>query len=172
MSTYGTVTQLAKMLDNMLVWLDKADEHATKKSFDANTLLAARLAPDQYPLVRQLQAATDAAKFAAARLAGKEAPKHPDTEQTIAEIRIRVRAVVEFIRSFKEADFVGGESRMVPLSFMPGKGLTGADYLDEMAVPNFYFHAITAYAILRANGVDVGKAVFIGSLNLKDVPAT
>ena len=169
MSTYSTIQQLEKMLENMLGWLDRASDHAKAKNFEVDGLLVARLAPDQYTLVRQVQAACDAAKFAAARLAGKEAPKHPDTEKTVDELRTRVRAVVEYMKGFKESDFAGGEARMVAISFMPGKGLLGVDYLDEFAVPNFYFHATTAYSILRHNGVDLGKSNYMGAWRLKDI---
>src|SRR5262249_14770421 len=139
-----------------------------KKSFDPDTLLAARLAPDQYALVRQIQAACDSAKFAAARLSNKEAPRHPDTEQTMDQIRQRIRAVVAYLDTFTEADFAGAEARDIELSFMPGKVVTGADYLREMAAPNFYFHVCMAYAILRHNGVDLGKADYLGGLTMRD----
>jgi hypothetical protein len=167
MSIYESIAQMNKMLKNLDGWIEIASAHAQKKGFDANVFAQARLAPDQYPFVRQVQSACDAAKFAAARLSGKEAPKHPDTEQTIEELRARVRACTSFLDTFKAADFAGGEERGVDLTFMPGKYLEGSDYLNELAVPNFYFHATTAYAILRHNGVDLGKANFIGSLNLK-----
>lgn len=169
MSLYeASIPQLKKMLNNADKWLDAAVAHAAKKSFDPAVLLTARLAPDQYPLTRQIQAFCDAAKFAAARLTGKEAPKHPDTETTLDELHARIRAVVAYLDTFTAEDFVGSKDRKVELSFMPGKVLSAADYLNEMALPNFYFHATTAYAILRHNGVPVGKMDFIGSLNLQD----
>jgi hypothetical protein len=169
MSLYqASVPQLKKMLNNLDKWLDAAVAHATKKSFDPAVLLTARLAPDQYPLTRQIQSCCDGAKFTAARLAGKEAPKHPDTETTLDEIRARIRSTVEFLDTVTEADFADAKERMITLPFMPGKALSAADYLNEMALPNFYFHLTTAYAILRHNGVDVGKIAFIGSLNLRD----
>ena len=170
MSLYeSSVPQLKKMLANLDAWLAKGEAYAQKKAFDPNVLLGARLAPDQYPLTRQIQAACDAAKFAVARLSAKEAPKHPDTETTMAELHARIQSVIAFIGTVPAADFAGAETRKVPLSFMPGKGLSGPDYLFEMALPNFYFHATTAYAILRHSGVDVGKMDFIGSINLLDV---
>ena len=169
MSLYqASVPQLKKMLNNLDKWLDAAVAHAAKKSFEPAVLLEARLAPDQYPLTRQIQACCDGAKFAAARLAGKEAPKHPDTETTLDELRARIRSVVEYLDTFTEADFAESKERMIALPFMPGKVLTSGDYLNEMALPNFYFHATTAFAILRHNGVDVGKIAFLGSLNLRD----
>ena len=178
MSLYqASVPQLKKMLNNLDKWLDAAVAHAAKKSFDPAVLLEARLAPDQYPLTRQIQACCDGAKFTAARLAGKEAPKHPDTETTLDELRARIRSVVEYLDTFTEADFesprtgteaIGGKMNWVTLPFMPGKKLSAGDYLNEMALPNFYFHATTAFAILRHNGVDIGKIAFLGSLNLQD----
>ncbi|MEZ4296979.1 MAG: DUF1993 domain-containing protein [Polyangiaceae bacterium] len=167
----NTFSQAQKMLQNLDRWLTKAEEHAAAKKFDPSVLIQARLAPDQYPLVRQVQAACDAAKFLAARLAGKTAPAHPDTETTFAELHTRIRAVMEYIGGFSAEDFKGGEERTVPLGFMPGKGLVGSDYMVEMALPNFYFHTCMAYAILRHNGVELGKIDYIGSLNLIDVPA-
>jgi uncharacterized protein len=169
MSLYqASVPQLKKMLNNLDKWLDAAVAHAAKKSFEPAVLLTARLAPDQYSLTRQIQACCDGAKFTAARLAGKEAPKHPDTETTLEELRARIRSTLEFLDTVTEADFAGAKERVITLPFMPGKALTAADYLNEMALPNFYFHLTTAFAILRHNGVDVGKTAFIGSLNLRD----
>jgi hypothetical protein len=169
MSLYeASIPQLKKMLNNLDKWLEVAVAHATKKSFDPSVLLAARLAPDQYPLTRQIQSCCDGAKFAAARLTGKEAPKHPDTETTLDELHARIRSVVAYLDTFTEADFADAKGRIIELPFMPGKTLTAGDYLNEMALPNFYFHVTTAYAILRHNGVDLGKMNFIGSLNLHD----
>ncbi|NUP08479.1 MAG: DUF1993 domain-containing protein [Polyangiaceae bacterium] len=169
MSLYAaSVPQLTKMLKGLSACIDKAVAHATAKGFDPAVFTTARLAPDQYPLTRQVQAACDAAKFAAARLTGKTAPSHPDTETTIPELKARIDSVVEYLAGFSEKDFEGAKDRMISLPFFQGKAITSADYLNEMALPNFYFHVTTAYAILRHNGVDLGKRDFIGSLNLKD----
>lgn len=164
----STVHQARKMLQNLDRWLTAGEESAKKRSFDPAVLLAARLAPDQYPLTRQVQAACDAAKFLAARLGGKTPPSHPDTEQTIEELHARIRTVVEYLDTFTPADFEGADSRTVPLPFAKGKAMKGADYAVEMALPNFYFHITTAYAILRHNGVPLGKIDYIGSLNMFD----
>ncbi len=171
MSLYeSSVPQFTKMLENLSKWVDTAVAYAETKKFDPNTLLQARLAPDQYPLVRQIQAACDAAKFGAARLSGKEAPKHPDTETTIDEIKARLASCIEFLKTVTAADFAGADKVMIKLPFFPpGKGCAGPDYLVEMTTPNFYFHVTTAYAILRHNGVNLGKMDYIGSLNFKDV---
>jgi uncharacterized protein len=165
---HSSVLQLKKMLLHLDAWLDKAVVYANAKAFDPVVLVGARLAPDQYPLARQVQSACDTAKFAAARLAGKEAPKHPDTEQTIAELRARIQTTTGYLGTFKPTDFDGAESRLVALPYLEGKVLTGDDYLMEQVLPNFYFHVTTAYAILRHNGVGVGKRDFIGSLSARD----
>jgi hypothetical protein len=154
------------MLANLDQWIETAVAFAQKKSFDPNVLLTLRLAPDQYAFVRQVQSACDAAKFTAARLAAKEPPKHPDTEQTLDELRARIRAVLAYLDTYKAEDFAGAEGRRVALAYMEGKGMTGADYLNEMSIPNFYFHVSHAYAILRHNGIDLGKMAYLGSLNL------
>jgi hypothetical protein len=166
---HANVVQMTKMLKNLDRWLDKAEAHAKAKSFDPTTLLQARLAPDMFPLVRQIQAACDGGKQLAARLAGKEPPKHPDTEQTFPEIRARVRTVLEYLATFSASDFASADSRVIPLGFMPGKGLAAGDFMREMNLPNTYFHLCMTYAILRHNGVDLGKMDFLSSLNLRDI---
>jgi len=165
---HRTVVQLTKMLNNLSAWLEEGVEYAQKRSFDPTRLLEARLAPDMYPLMQQIQAACDGAKFLAARLSGKEPPNHPDTEKTLDEIRARLKTVIEYCSSFKESDFEGWEGRKVPLSFIPGKGCTTSVFLTSMNVPNTYFHLTMAYAILRHNGVELGKMDYIGSLPTKD----
>src|SRR5688500_7819553 len=157
------------MLDNVDAWLDRAEEHAKKRGYSAEVLLQARLAPDQFPLLRQIQAACDQAKAAAARLAGKEPPVHADEEKTLAEIRARIAKLREYLGTLGAKDFEGADARVISPNFLPGKGLIAADYLRELAVPNFYFHVTTAYAILRHNGVEVGKNHFIGGLTLRDL---
>jgi hypothetical protein len=166
---HSTVVQFTKMLRNLDRWLDEAVDFAKAKKIDPSVLLEARLAPDAFPLIAQIQAACDGAKFAAARFAGKDPPKHPDTEKTHEEIRARIQTVLTYLGSFQESDFDGAEKRMVPLGFMPGKAVTTTDFLHEMNTPNTYFHLTMAYAILRHNGVPLGKTAFIGSLNLKDL---
>ncbi|MDB4945125.1 MAG: hypothetical protein JWP97_4659 [Labilithrix sp.] len=165
----GTVPQTLKTLKSMEAWLTKAEAHAAARKFDANTLLQARLAPDQLPLVRQFQIACDTAKFLASRVSGKEAPKNADTEVTFADVRARIAATIAYLEGFTDADFATSKDRIVPLTFMPGKGLTAANYANEFAMPNFYFHAVTAYAILRHNGVELGKSDYYSSMSLVDV---
>jgi hypothetical protein len=168
MNLYDVIPQYAKMLGNLERCLDKAGEHAAAKKFEADTLVQARLAPDMYPLARQVQAACDTAKFSAAYLSGKEAPAHPDTEKTIAELKARIASCRAFLETIKESDVAGGEERKVAPKFLQGKWLRGEHHLVQMALPNFYFHVTTAYDILRHNGVDIGKRDFIGSLPLRD----
>ena len=158
-----TMDQLAKTLEGLDHCIEKAVAFAETKKFAPEVLLTLRLAPDMYNLTRQIQAACDAAKFAAARASGKEAPKHPDGDATIPELRQRIAAVVAYLKGFEEKDFAGAETRKVPLGFMPGKGLLADHYLTQMAVPNFYFHVVTAYDILRHNGVEIGKRDFLGN---------
>jgi hypothetical protein len=165
--TYSSIVQFKKMLGNLDGWLAKAAAHAKARKFDVNVLLQQRLAPDQYPLVRQVQSACDNAKFAASRLTGKEAPKHPDTETTVEELHARIQSVVAHLGTYTAKDFEGAETRAVSLPFLEGKTIKGSDYLVEMASPNFYFHAVHAYAILRHNGVELGKMDYIGALTLQ-----
>jgi hypothetical protein len=166
---HANVVQYTKMLKNLDSWLEKAKAFAEKKNIDTSVLLQSRLAPDMLPLMFQCQSACDGVKFFAARLSGKEAPKHPDTETTLDQIRTRIGAVIEYCKGFKESDFAGADERKVPLGFMPGKGLVGRDFINEMNVPNTYFHFVTAYAILRHSGVELGKQDYLGSLNIIDL---
>jgi len=167
MSLYqSTIPQFKIMLGQIVKWLDAGVLFAEAKKFDIDVLLSSRLAPDQYPLLRQIQSACDAAKSTAARLTGQEPPKHPDTETTLVEIRARIAKVLEYLDTFKAADFAGAEERKIVLPFIPDKYLLGADYVTELQLPNFYFHVAHAYAILRHNGVKLGKMDYIGQLTL------
>ncbi|HEY3235102.1 MAG TPA: DUF1993 domain-containing protein [Polyangiaceae bacterium] len=163
-----TVPQFKQMLVNLDSWLGKAVAYADSKKFDPNTLLNARLAPDQFAFARQVQSTCDQAKFTVARLTGKEAPSHPDTEQTIDQLRARVGAVISYLDTFQPNDFNGADERPIELPRTDNKVMLGRDYLIQRQLPNFYFHATTTYAILRHNGVDLGKRDFIGSLNIRD----
>lgn len=160
----ATVPVFTKLLGNVDRWLDKVAAHADAKKFDPEILIHARLVPDQYPFVRQIQAACDQAKFTCAKMTGKEAPSHPDTEKTSAELRQRARTVVEYLGTFKREDFNGCEDRLCSHTWMGGKQMRAGDYLDHLALPNFHFHMTTAYSILRHNGVDLGKSDYIVEL--------
>lgn len=168
MSLYEiTIPQFKNTLTQVERWLDAAIAYAATRNFDANTLLSARLAPDQYPLVRQIQSVCDTAKFTPARLTGKEPPKHPDTEQTIDELRARIHAVLEYLEGYNAAEFAGLETKKVELPFLKGKHVLGAAYVSQLQLPNFYFHATVAYSILRHNGVPLGKTDFIGHIDVQ-----
>ena len=149
------------MLRNMRAWLDKA---ASEK--DAAVLVEARLAEDMKPLTAQFQFASDSAKNAIARLAGITPPVMEDTETTFAELAERCEKTIAFIESIDPAELDGAEDREVVMKFPNGMGYRwkGADYLRDFALPNFYFHATTAYAILRAQGVSLGKPDFLQHL--------
>lgn len=164
---YAHLVVLPKLLGNLEKWLDKAEAHAKARSFDVNVLLGARFAPDMLPLVSQIRIACDWAKFGYARLAGKEPPVHADGEQTLPELRARIRSVLSYIATFQESDFEGAEHRVVPLRFLPGHGALGLDFLTETVLANFYFHLTTTYDLLRHNGVELGKRDFIGALKIR-----
>jgi len=167
MKTYDFIPQFAKMLKNLDRWLEKATEHATAKKFDVDTLVNARLAPDQYPLSRQVQAACDAAKFAGVYLSGKPTDAHPDTETTVAQLRQRLQTCCSYLETVTEKDLEGADDRKVAPPWLHGKWIRGDQYLAQAAIPNFYFHLTTAYAILRHNGVDVGKMDYLGSVPIQ-----
>jgi uncharacterized protein len=167
MTLYPFVLEMKKLLENMGSWLDKAESHAAEKGYDANILLQSRLAPDMFPLVRQFQNACDNAKFAAAFTTGKEPPAHPDTEQTMDEVRARIATVIAYLDGFTAEDFEGTDSRTVRRPRWEGKSMTATDYFLEHAVPNFFFHLTTVYAILRHNGVELGKRDYVGRLNFR-----
>jgi len=164
---YSIVLEMKKLLRNADGWLTKAVAYGAAKNFDPNILLQSRLAPDMFPLVRQIQGACDQAKYAAARTAGKEPPAHPDNEQTIDDLRKRIASVAAYLETFNKADFEGAANRSVSLPRWEGKSMTATDYLTEHALPNFFFHLTTAYAIFRHNGVDVGKRDYLGALSLR-----
>ena len=144
--------------------LDKAAAHAEAKKIDPAVFINARLAPDMYPLARQIQSASDAAKFAAARLAGIEAPSFPDVETSFDELQQRIAKTVAFLKSVDPAAIAEQEGREIVLKRATGDiRLTGAAYLQGLALPNFYFHVVTAYDILRHNGVAIGKSDYLGA---------
>ena len=163
-----TVPQFVRMLQNLDKFFDKAIQHAEAKKYDVNLLLHTRLAIDQFPLVRQVQIACDTAKFAGARLAAKEAPAHADTETTVAELRSRIASVIAWLGALTEADFAGAATRVITTPRWGTKTLTGQEYALHHAIPNFYFHVATSYALLRHNGVDLGKMDYLGPMPFRD----
>jgi hypothetical protein len=152
-------------LTNLSAILDKAAAHAAAKKFDSVVLAQARLFPDMYPLARQVQIACDTAKGAAARLAGIEVPKHEDTETTFAELKARIAKTVDFLKSVTAAQLKDAESRAIEIKFPNGSWkFTGIGYLTDFVLPNFYFHTGMVYALLRKNGVEIGKGDFLGAI--------
>lgn len=166
---YQAISQLIRSLKTLEVWLDKAERHAIAKEFDVSILMIARLAPDMKPFIYQVQSACDYLKAGAAWLSGQVPPQHEDNERTIDEVRARIQKTIDFAESVKESQYTGASGRKVRMSWAPpGKGLGGEDYLLQMTTPNVYFHLSMAYAILRHNGVDVGKMDFLGAANWID----
>jgi hypothetical protein len=165
MSPHAIILQMKRMLTNLDAWLVKADALAAAKKFEPTVLLESRLAPDMFPLMRQIQTACDHAKFAAARTTAKDPPAHPDTEKTMAEAHARIATVIKYLDGFSAKDFEGIETRKIALPRWEGRSMTAPDYLLQHALPNFFFHVTTAYAILRHNGLDVGKKDYLGAID-------
>lgn len=161
----AAVPSLLQTLNALSAILGKAAAHAEAKKIDPSVLVTARLAPDMHPLARQIQMVSDQAKGGAARLAGVDVPSFADTEATFAELQQRIAKTVDFVKSLKPAQFEGAEDRDVTLT-LGGQKITwkGNIYLFHFVFPNFYFHASTAYDILRHNGVEIGKRDFLGSI--------
>jgi hypothetical protein len=164
MSLYPFVLEMKKLLGSLDACLEKATVDATARKYDVNTLLQARLAPDMFPLVRQIQAVCDQAKYAVGRTTGRDIPSHPDTETTVAELRTRIGVVQTYLNDFAEVDFAGVAERTVTTPRWEGKHMTAPNYFAQHALPNFFFHLSMAYAILRHNGVPVGKKDYLGAL--------
>src|SRR5687768_4366249 len=160
-ASVGTFVHVLGALDKIL---SKAEAHAAAKKFDPAVLLSARLAPDMFDLTRQVQIACDMAKSGAARLAGQEPPSHPDDEKTFAELHARVAKVLDYLGTLDKAAIDASAERDVKVP-MRDRTLEfkGAGYLTTWVLPNFYFHVTTVYAILRHNGVELGKMDFLGA---------
>lgn len=159
--------QMRKQLAQIDVWFDAAAASAKTRAFDPNVLIHSRLSPDQFAFARQVQIACDTAKLAASRLTGKDAPTQADTEQTLDELRARVHSVIAYLDGFTAADFEAAATRVVTQPRWEGKTMSGADYFVEHGLPNFYFHLTHVYALLRHNGVSVGKRDYLGALSLR-----
>jgi uncharacterized protein len=160
----ASTPRLANTLKNLSAILTKAEAHAEARKIDPTVLLSARLYPDMFPLTRQVQIACDTAKGAVARLAGLEIPKHEDTEKTFGEIQLRIAKVIAFIESVSPGQIDGSEDRKITLTLRGQETVfTGLQYLTGFVLPNFYFHAVTSYDILRHSGVEIGKRDFLGN---------
>lgn len=162
-----SVTQFTKMLNNLNLILDKGQELATAKKIDVEVLLNSRLAPDQFNLIRQVQIACDTAKLGVSRLTGKEAPSHDDSEKTLPELKSRIEQTIAYLNKFNAEDFNGAAEKHISQPRWEGKYVTGHEYLIQHMIPNLYFHVTTAYSILRHNGVDVGKKIYLGEMPYK-----
>lgn len=160
-----TVPVYTAMLNNLLALMDKAEANAAERKFDTDVLSAARLAPDMIPFRGQVTLATDHVKGSISRLAGREIPSWPDTEQNFAELRARIGKALDLLAAVQPVDLADSQARDIVLR-LGGNDMTlsGLDYLTRFALPNFYFHITTAYAILRANGVPVGKRDYIAGV--------
>jgi len=161
----ASVPAFVAMLNNLTAMLEKAEAFAKERKIEEGVLLNWRLAPDMFTFTRQVQIATDFAKGTTARLAGAEVPKYADDEASFAEVKARIAKTVSFVQSFKAADIDGSEDRDVTIT-AGGQELhfKGQPYLLHFSLPNFYFHATTAYDLLRACGVGLGKRDFIGGI--------
>jgi uncharacterized protein len=151
-----------RALDNLDAILDKAVIHCTERKIDPAVLLNYRLAPDMFPLTRQIQSVSDTAKGMAARLAGVDVPSYVDTESTVEELKARIAKTRAFVASITPAQVEGAEDREIVLKLRNELRFTGRDYVSYFVLPNLYFHVTTAYAILRHAGVPLGKRDFLG----------
>lgn len=158
-----TVPVFTRMLSNLLVFLDKAEADAVARKYSTDALVDARLSPDMIPFRGQVMIATDHVKGCVSRLAGQPVPSWPDEEKTFDELRARVQKALDLLATIKPEALDGGETRDVTLKTRAGEiTLKGLDYVNQRAMPNFFFHVTTAYDILRHNGVPLGKSDFIG----------
>jgi uncharacterized protein len=161
----ASIPVFVRMLGNLSAILDKGLAHAEQKKFDPTILVSARLAPDMHALARQVQIACDSAKGCAARLAGVDIPSHPDTETSLPELKARIARTIDFLQGLKAEQIDGSEGRTITMKVGPQEmSFKGQQFLLGFAMPNFYFHVTTAYALLRHNGVNLGKGDFIGSM--------
>jgi uncharacterized protein len=159
----ASIPAFVKMLNNLSSILDKAERYASERKIAPEVLLNWRLAPDMFPLTRQIQIASDMAKGCAARLAGADVPSYADDEKSFPELKERIAKTLKFIQGFSAKDIDGSESRDISLTVggQPIK-FKGETYLVHFVLPNVYFHAATAYDIIRSVGVDIGKRDFLG----------
>ena len=155
--------QFKKQLGQLDKWLATASEYAQSRTFDANVFASLRLAPDQFPLARQVQIACDTVKLAVAYLTGKPAQPQEDNETTLEQLQLRVRSIITLLDGLTAKDLEGAATRTVSQPRWKGEWMTGQDYFIQHALPNFYFHLATAYAILRHNGVAIGKRDYLGA---------
>lgn len=164
-----TIPQFTKTLTMLEHMLAKAESHAATRTKTPDTILHDRLVFDQFPLIKQIQLCTDIAKRTGALIAGVELPKFEDTEKTFAEARERIQKTLAFLSTLQKEQFEEKDETMMPMAWMPTKGIRARENVFSYILPNFYFHAATAYSIIRKNGVQIGKGDFLGTLPLVDV---
>jgi hypothetical protein len=161
----ASVPIFVRMLGNIDGWLDKAEAHAAERKFETSVYLGTRLAPDMLPFMQQIQIACDAAKFCVARLTGTDGPKFEDDETTLTDLRQRVRKTIDYLQSVPAAQVDGSDEREITVPRRAGPiTMKGEQYLKHFALPNFFFHVTTVYALLRHNGVNLGKSDYLAGL--------
>ena len=166
---YLTIRQFARTLRNLDAVLGKAQLYAQTRKFDVNNFCTMRLFPDMLPFIVQIRVACDHAKGTAAALAGKQPPKHEDTETTFEELRARIGKCLAYVDTLTQKDFEQTTPQtIVKVAYPAGKAMHADEFLFGRQIPNFYFHVVTAYAILRHGGVEVGKADYLGPLEILD----
>jgi hypothetical protein len=164
----ASVPIFVRQLNQVSLWLDKAEAHAQAKKFEPAVYLAARLAPDMLPFTTQVQIACDTVKFGVARIAGVDAPKFADEEKSLPELRERIRKTLDFIQSVPAEKIDGTDAKDVVVPRRDGSmTLKGEFYLKHFVLPNFFFHVTTTYALLRHWGVELGKADYLGPLDAR-----
>ena len=160
----ASIPHFILMLDNLSAILDKTEAHAKAKNIDQGVFVNARLAPDMYPLGRQIQIVADMAKACAARLAGIDVPRDEDDETTFADLKARIAKTITFLQSVNVDQINGSDGRMVTITMHDKEAVySGQHYLLDIIIPHFYFHVTTAYAILRHHGVELGKSDYINN---------
>jgi uncharacterized protein len=161
----ASVPVFERMLGNMNNWLDKAEAHAAAKKFEPSVYLGLRLAPDMLAFTTQIQIACDAAKFCMSRLSGVDAPKFEDNEVSLADLRARITKTIAYLRSVPADAINGTDAKDISVPRRAGAiVMKGENYLKQFALPNFFFHVTTVYALLRHSGVELGKADYLGAL--------
>jgi hypothetical protein len=167
---FQAIAQFIRSLRQLDVVLGKAEAHAKARNFSPDVFLTSKLAPDMLSFVRQVRIGCDQAKSAAAALSGQDAPKHEDNEETFEQLRGRIAKCLAYLEGFKAEDFAKTRGdALVKMPNRPGKGMKADEYLWVRQIPNFYFHVTTAYDILRAGGVEIGKGDFLGKYDMVDL---
>jgi hypothetical protein len=165
------IESIQKSLNSVIGILEKTQTWAKESGKTDEEILQSRLAPDMLPFVKQITILSDNAKGVATRLSGRENPKYEDNEANIAELIERVKKTREFINTIEMQEYTGAHQQKIIMPYFPGKYQTAEDYVKDYGIPNFYFHMVTAYGILRHIGMPIGKNDFIGSLELRDLEA-